>query len=574
MQNSDNSPISLPYSYTPGIWPALITLAIVVYLGSYSWRRRDIPAAKPFALACLLGGFWTIGVILELLAVDFSTKVFWLKFQSVWQLPVAAAITCFILQYAGLNRWLNRITSASLFVIPALSVLLMVTNNFHHLIWTEFRMSQYVIASSGRLYWFIYSYVYLLGVVNSAVLVRLAIRSPSHRLPAAIIVCGQIVARVGYTIDKLEVIGPGESTLLTFGVVSVTYALAFLRFHLIDPVTAARRAALQQMSEGLIVLDLQGRIVDVNPMAAAMVGVPENNLFAKRLTDVMPVDPGFLELSDNAGEGRTDMTLGKGNSARHYSLKLMPLRARRGEVIGRLLMVHEVTEQRRAQTQLLEQQGVVATLKERERLARELHDGIGQVLAFVGMQTTTALKWMKDREHGKAESLLARLVEVANDAHADLRESILGLKISSGQQWSFIPALKEHIRKFQSNYGLGCELALCDGIDENTFDIGTGVHLLRAIQEAMTNARRHSGANKLTVRLEQKGNKAQIIISDNGCGFDVNRSADGSGSQLGLNFIRERMEQIGGRLKVESMPGSGTTLKLKVPVRKREEGSR
>ena len=89
------------YSYSADIWPALITLALAIYLGSYSRRRRDIPTAKPFIIACFFGGFWTLGVILELSAVDFSTKVFRVKFQAIWQLPLVTAIACFVLQYVG-----------------------------------------------------------------------------------------------------------------------------------------------------------------------------------------------------------------------------------------------------------------------------------------------------------------------------------------------------------------------------------------------------------------------------------------------------------------------------------------
>ena len=85
------------YSYRPDIWPAVTTLVLVVYLGVYSWGRREIPAARPFTVACFLGALWAFGTILELSAVDFSSKVFWVKFQAVWQLPVAATIICFVL---------------------------------------------------------------------------------------------------------------------------------------------------------------------------------------------------------------------------------------------------------------------------------------------------------------------------------------------------------------------------------------------------------------------------------------------------------------------------------------------
>ncbi len=561
------------YTYSSDIWPALITLALTIYLGSYSWSRRHIPAAKLFTIACLLAGIWTLGVILELLAVNFSTKVFWVKFQAIWELPAGAVIACFIFQYAGLGRWLNFRNYALLLIVPLLSVLFIVTNDLHHLIWTGFQMNRYVVASPGRLYWFFKSYIYLLGLVNLVVLVRLAICSPGQRLPVAIIVSGQIIGRIVYAIDKLDtdLIGPGESVLFTIGVVAVAYAVVLLRFHAIDPVSAACKAALRQIHEGLFVLDLQGRISEANPMASKMLGIPENCLRNKPFKDVMPIDVDNLEPLENQETVQTDITLEKENSALQFRLNLTELRGRDGEVIGKLILLHDVTKQKRAQTRILEQQTIVATLKERERLARELHDGIGQILGYVGIQAQTALKWIKDGNHEKAESLLGRLVEVAKDAHADIRESITDLRSASGRERSFIPTLKNYIDKFQSNYGIRTELSLSDGIEENTFDPMVEFQLFRVIQEALTNSRKHSGAHTLRVIMGLDGNKACITITDDGDGFDAGQLESCTGSHFGLIFMRERMEQIGGSLKIDSIPGGGTVLSLDVPIREKQE---
>jgi len=559
--------MSFSYSYSSDIWPALITLALTIFLCAYSWRRRHIPAAKPFIIACFFGGLWTLGVILELSAVSFSAQVFWVKFQAIWQLPVAAVINCFVMQYAGLGRWLTPRNYVLMSLFPLLCVLLMVTNGFHHLIWTGFRINEHVTASSGRLFWVFISYGYFLGLFNFVVLVRVAIISPRHRWPVAIMLVGQMIARVGYTMDKLDtgLIGPGESVLLVVGVVSVAYAVAFLRFHAIDPVTVARTAALQQMREGLIVIE-QGRIADVNPMAAVMLGLPENSLRDKLLEDVMPVDMGALGRLEKKEIDQTEIIMGEKNSARQYTLNLTVLRGRHGEVIGKLILLHDVTEQRRAQTRILEQQRVVATLQERERLAREIHDGIGQTLGYVGVQAQSALKWLHDGNNEKAESLLGRLVEVAKDAHTDIRESILSLKTGSGPEWSFIPVLKEYMDRFQANCGICTELSLASGIDENTFDPAAGVQLLRAIQEALTNARKHSEANNLRVCMERNGGMAQIAITDDGHGFDTSRLERMEDGHFGLIFMRERMAQIGGSLKIESVTGGGTVLTLNAPI--------
>lgn len=556
------------YSYSPDIWPAFITLAIAIFLGSYGLRQKHIPAAKPFAIACVLCSLWSLGAILEISALNFSTQIFWKKFQGIWQLPAAAAITCFVLQYAGLGRWLTRRNYVLLFLLPLLSVLLMVTNEFHHLIWTGFRMNGHVTPIPGRLFWAFISFGILLGLLKFLVLIRLAVRSPEHRLAVAIMMFGQIIARAVYTIHRLDtgLIGPGESLLFSIGVEAVAYAVAFFRFHAIDPVAAARKVALQQMREGLIVLDLQDRIIDVNPTAAEMLGIPEKDLRNKRLEDVIPIDVTDLKQLKNEKTGQTNITLEQEKSARQYRLNLTTLKGRDGEVIGQLILLHDVTEEIRVQNRILEQQGLVATLQERERLARELHDGIGQTLGYVGMQTQTALKWLHDGNNEKAGSVLDRLVEVTRDAHVDVRESIHSLKTGSGQKWSFIPALKGYVNRFQANYGIRTDLSISAGIDENTFDPKAGVELLRAIQEALTNACKHSGANNLRVCMERNGAMAQISITDDGHGFDTSKLVHGDDGHFGLVFMRERMAQINGSLKIESIPGSGTNLTMDVPI--------
>ena len=236
----------------------------------------------------------------------------------------------------------------------------------------------------------------------------------------------------------------------------------------------------------------------------------------------------------------------------------------------RLLLMHDITEQKRAQASILEQRSVVATLQERERLARELHDGIGQILGYVSMQAQTVLKLVHDGKSEKAESLLGRIVEVTRDAHVDVRESILNLRTGADLDWSFIPTLKNYIGRFEENYGIRTELSLADGIGENTFDAAAGLPLLRVIQEAMTNCRKHSGAQTLKVCAELDGRTSQITINDDGCGFDTSQLESNAESHFGLVFMRERMEQIGGSLSVRSTPGDGTVLQLDVP--NREQG--
>jgi signal transduction histidine kinase len=420
-------------AYTPEIWPAIVTLALMVYLGQYSWRRRHIPGARLFAVACAVCTPWILGVIMEISAEAIPAKIFWYQFQAVWPMTAAATITCFILRLAGFDSWLNLRIYALLYLVPALNALTIATNSVHHLMWAGFETTAHVVPLHGPLYWFFNSYVYLLGLINLAVLGWLAVRSPSHRWPVAIIVCGQILGRVGYALDRMDTgwFGPGESAFFSVGLVGTAYAIAFLGFHILDPVTVAPRSVLKQMREGMLVLDTRGRVLDVNPMGASILGIPESRLRGQTLSQLFPPNSGIQGSPDDTGISKAEIVLGPPDSARTYEVNRTQLENRNGDRIGELLLLHDVTEHRQAQARIMEQQEVVTTLRERERLARELHDGIGQIFGFVGLQTQAALQWVSSGNIDKAATALRRLAGVAKEAHADLRESILGLKTGS-----------------------------------------------------------------------------------------------------------------------------------------------
>jgi PAS domain S-box-containing protein len=561
------------YTYDPRIWPALITIGVMVFLAIYSWQRRKLPAAKPFAIGSLFAVFWAFGTVLEISAVDFSTGVFWVKFQVVWQLPTATAFFCFILEYAGLGRWLTR-RNLILLTIPVLLVAgLIITNDYHLLMWTGFRMDGHIRPIPGAVNRIFVGYAYLLALSNFIVLLWLAIRSPQHRRPVALMLFGQIIGRGVYLLDYIfaGVLGSGESILMVLGFLSSTYAIALFHFHVFDPVPLARSTVIEQMSDGMLVMDLKGIIVDLNQAAEKIIGMPGDRLKEQFISNVLPLNSNLLDLSTKTGSAFAEITLGKDKSIHYYGLNLTLLNDRRNHMLGYLLLIHDVTEQRQAQDQILEQKQVVATLKERERLARELHDSIGQVLGYVNLQAQAIQKWVQAGNNKQAEVLLTRLADVARGAHTDVRESILSLKAGSGQEWAFLPTLSQYLSEFQSHYGIQTELSISKGSKEVIFETRAEVQLLRVIQEALNNAHKHSGARTIRVAINQEDSRGYITISDDGSGFDLNHSNQDSGAHFGLSFMKERMSEIGGSLTIDSQPGAGTVIRLEAPIRTMQE---
>jgi PAS domain S-box-containing protein len=569
--------MSGPYAYTPYIWPSVLTVLLLVALSIYAWRRRSVPGALPFAIAGLFDALWMAGYTLVLAATDAAAKIFWLKFGVVWQAFGATAVTCFLLEYAWPGRWLTRRNLALLSIPPLLIMGLILTNDLHHLMWRGFVVDGLGVTTLvGPAGWIAVAYGVGLVLVNLVVFAWLFVRSPQHRWPVALMLTGQIAGRVAYVAHVGEAI-QSELLLNVLGVafLFVIYALALFGFRMFDPIAMARQMFIEQLHTGMLVLDPQGRVISLNAGAGRILGRPVGELKGRRMSDLLPAYPDRpldgteqteIELCLPEAHSRKGDGVGAGPAVRHYALAITPLQDWRGLEVGRLLLLRDVTAQKQAQARLVEQQRVMATLEERERLARELHDSAGQMLGYVSMQAQAIRKWVQEGQAAEAEAQLTRLADAAQEAHADIRESIFSLKGGPAHEWSFLATLRQHLDSFQDHYGIRTELTIPAGLTDQTFEPVITVQLLRVIQEAMTNARKHGRARCVRVVFERADSHARILVADDGRGFDPGHLAADEGDHLGLAFMRERMAQVNGCMTIESRPGEGTEVVFEVPI--------
>jgi signal transduction histidine kinase len=557
------------YHYSPDIWPGLASAAVLAVIAAYSWRRRSVPGALPLAMFMLTGFLWSVSVVLKLAADDVPTAVFWAQFQWLWQLAAATTGLWFALEYASFRRRLIQRTLVLLVIPLVVQLLLMATNDIHHSMWSALSSQKIIELRLAAAGWILSGFGYLLTLISFAVLVWFFLRSPSYRKPIGLILLGQVAVRAGFLVEFVDanLLASMDPAMLACLFSGTMYSLALFRFRLLDPMPVAREIVIDQMQEGMLVLDTRGRIVDLNPAAARILGMPRTRLRGHDVTQVLPAYPGpGLKLPEPA-QAWSEISLGPEDATRRYALHLSPLKDRRDVPVGSLILLHDVTEQRRTQAQLLEHQRAVATLQERERLARELHDGVGQVLGYLSIQAQAIGKRVHDGDTATAEVQLRRLADVAQDAHEDIRESILSLKAGAEQEWSFPGTLKQYLDRFREHYGIHTELTISPGLElRQAFQPGAGVQLLRVIQEALANARKHGRARHVRVAFEFEDGQALIVVADDGCGFNPDQLPAGSGEHLGLPFMRQRVAEIGGSLLVQSRPGAGTRVMLWVPI--------
>jgi signal transduction histidine kinase len=201
-------------------------------------------------------------------------------------------------------------------------------------------------------------------------------------------------------------------------------------------------------------------------------------------------------------------------------------------------------------------------LHERERLARELHDSIGQTLGFAGFQLDAASRLIQDGQAVSAVTQLNRLAGIVRDAHDDLREYILDLHSAPAPQQPFFTALRRYLKGYTNNYGIQATLSADERLGEEPFSLDDRMEVYRILQEVLSNARKHAQARCVQVSFTLDGDSIRMTIQDDGAGFDPTQSP-GEG-HFGLRFMRERAEQMGGVLRVDSAPGGGTRVSLEI----------
>jgi two-component system NarL family response regulator len=248
----------------------------------------------------------------------------------------------------------------------------------------------------------------------------------------------------------------------------------------------------------------------------------------------------------------------------------------------RLSMAVDITAYKRAERQLVAQQRLTATLDERERIGRELHDDLGQVMSYVGVQSQAALRHLMQKDLERVRSILHQLAQVASEAHADVRQYILGVrKEPTPRPPDLFAALDAHLGTLQERYRLHVRVSRPDDLLESPLAPEVDTQLLRIIQEALTNVRKHAGVNTAQVVFTQLADWLQVVIADAGRGFDTGTESLGPDvaemrrpdetpesppPHFGLQIMRERAESVGGNLEVRSTPQEGTHVIVQLPL--------
>ena len=223
---------------------------------------------------------------------------------------------------------------------------------------------------------------------------------------------------------------------------------------------------------------------------------------------------------------------------------------------------HERTEQAEEEMRRLSQRLVEAQEDERRRLARELHDEIGQMLTAVRMELGKAERGRAAANGAFAESV-AECKRIIDTVMESVRALSMGLRPAMLDDFGLGSALDWHARDFSRRYDVPVFLTVEGDVDRLPEPHRTCVY--RVVQEALTNCAKHARATRVDVDVRDDGGRLRLSIRDDGVGVG-GEAAEQRRTGVGLVGIEERVREIGGRVSISSPPGAGTTLLVDIPV--------
>jgi PAS domain S-box-containing protein len=291
---------------------------------------------------------------------------------------------------------------------------------------------------------------------------------------------------------------------------------------------------------------------------------------------------GFLKIGQDVTERRrVDQALRELNETLEQRVEartaeLARANASLGEVQAELMSTNEmltleIDERERADQARRELllRLVSAEEQERARLSRELHDSVGQV-------ATGLLLGLRALERGPAgpPAGLADLERLAEQIAREIHHVAAALRPPALDRLGLARALEAHLDEWSRRYGIACDFQAV-GIDSTRFEPEVETTLFRAVQEGLTNVARHAGAQSVNLVLEHRPGTVGVILEDDGRGFDVEAAIEAAARarRIGLLGMRERVGLLGGTLQVESAPGAGTTLYVRLPDGSGDEGA-
>ncbi|MCY6371692.1 diguanylate cyclase [Clostridium ganghwense] len=341
--------------YTIPLW---ITLIFSIGTAIYIFKRRAVPGAIALFIMSLIMSLWSLGYIFELLSQSLREKIFW---DNVQMLGGAMGVSCFAfaLQYTKQKICLKRRVTILLAIEPVIIWILAVSNL------TElFRGNAYIDTSGpfpaliydmGIASWIDFAFGYVMYILFIILLIRFFIRSHDlYRKQASFMMIGLTITAGGYILSFLDLIPKymRDVSPFTFTILNLSLFFSIYRYKFLNTVPIARETLFEKINDGLIVLDANKVIVDINLLAQTIINTTTNEVIGQLFHGIFPNSQEILKNMDNSMQTNLEISLKKIDQEYIYEVESLPLVNKRNTNIGWLIVLHDISERKKMEKAL------------------------------------------------------------------------------------------------------------------------------------------------------------------------------------------------------------------------------
>jgi PAS domain S-box-containing protein len=332
-------------------------------------------------------------------------------------------------------------------------------------------------------------------------------------------------------------------------------------------------AILRSIHDSVIAMDTQGRVTFMNPSAEALTGWKYKKAIGRNLTEVFSIIGGQIRTLPKGSVTRVlregvnyTICLPKGRTAVFLENSAALIKDAKGNIAGSVLVLRDITEPRLGQGSPTHLLGQIMSRQEEEqrRVAHELHDETGQALTclLVGLRLVEDAPTLE-----KAKTQANRLRHITAQTVENLGRLIRGLHPDSLEDLGLGVALTRYATTYAQSCGFTVNVHI-NGLDAGRLPCPVEIALYRIVQVALTNIAKHAAANVVRIVLERQPSRVQVIVADDGCGFDVDTTLRTTtvANHMGLYGMYERATLSGGSITVQSKLGKGTTVSVQIPL--------
>lgn len=568
----------------------LFTAVVAFGLAVFAWRRRQLGEwARSFALLALSAAVWSLFYAFEVAAIGLEAKLFFAQTEYFGIVMVPVAWFAFAMHYTGRGNWFTRRHLVALLLVPSITLVMVFTNRWHGLIWTDISLDNeaiqpQLVTTYGGWFWLHTLFSYLLFVVGTALIILAFARYPAaYRRQNASLLAGSVLPFLANIIFVLELVPvPLDVTTLAFTVSCLLMANAIFRYRLFDIVPVARRTAVDNMHDGLLVLDLQNRVLDVNPAALKLFQRQAQEMIGRPLAEFLTAQPEIVAAFRDVTEAETEITLTLGDEQRYFALHISPLVDSRRVVNGRMIVFYDVTGRKLAEQALAQarDEALNTSRFKSELLARvshELRTPLNVILGYTEMLQEEIYGPITESQHEP----LQKIIESTDFLTRQVNELLDLSKLEVGQlsvYWQSFE-IASVLRRVQAQMQFLADSKKIQLLSEIDPEVpaslyGDPIRVEQILLNLVGNAIKFSpsGTVRQRVFLPEPACWA-IQVVDQGEGippemqqriFEPFQQVDGSmtrlhsGSGLGLAIVKQLTELMHGQIFLESSVGVGS----------------